>query len=594
MTTFPHDYMEKFSKEWVGFWSEVSGKEPSTMRTLLIHEGSYPHGRQFLLGFKVDIIEVTEVQARIAENKKYDLVIGNLFTPDSIRSSALVADAIDSSSLVSDTGIAFYVLNDFSESSINGEVRKRLTLNGLFVNALAKLGGYLGELLTEHSPCLPLFLIASKKDLQLEQIIELDGSEEDLGLTHKYDVNSDTFFVSVINDICYGHRFRNEKNIHFNNYKKNKILDQFNGDINVGLTYAPKGFKGFHHWLVNQKISSMDTDYCCFTETNLRNVVAGIWTEDSLDNTYELFCGEELFEVVIPRSLDLECFSVSQDIQDGHEINYFIIGCDRKKIIPKYLLIFLNSQIGQALLESLQLEYGVRFRQNGSSLQKPQRLLQRQEIEELRLFLPSLKVQEELCDKYNMLEKIKKEVIAIDRDFSIFPHSVVSHIVLEKISDKFSEGLLMQISKGESQTIEFKETLSWDTRTKKKEKWLEDVVIKTIFGFLNTHGGRLLIGISDDKEIIGISEEIDKLYKSSDKLLLHLQNILKSNFEGQENTLIKPEIIVLEDKQILQINCLKSKHPVFFKEKDFYIRTNPATEKLEGKKLANYLTTQFY
>jgi hypothetical protein len=79
------------------------------------------------------------------------------------------------------------------------------------------------------------------------------------------------------------------------------------------------------------------------------------------------------------------------------------------------------------------------------------------------------------------------------------------------------------ISKGESKRVEFKESLSLEVKKNTKEKYIEGAVIKTIAGFMNTDGGDLLIGVCDDGTIRGIDEEIDKLYKSDDRFLLHFK-----------------------------------------------------------------------
>jgi len=52
------------------------------------------------------------------------------------------------------------------------------------------------------------------------------------------------------------------------------------------------------------------------------------------------------------------------------------------------------------------------------------------------------------------------------------------------------------IQQGENKQLEFKEQLP------KNES-----IVKTIIAFSNTSGGKLIIGISDDREIVGIDEE---------------------------------------------------------------------------------------
>ena len=60
------------------------------------------------------------------------------------------------------------------------------------------------------------------------------------------------------------------------------------------------------------------------------------------------------------------------------------------------------------------------------------------------------------------------------------------------------------IARDESFEVEFKSTARWNLREGCKDKRMEDAVVKTIAGFLNTDGGTLLIGVGDDGRVIGL------------------------------------------------------------------------------------------
>lgn len=150
-----------------------------------------------------------------------------------------------------------------------------------------------------------------------------------------------------------------------------------------------------------------------------------------------------------------------------------------------------------------------------------------------------------------------------------------------------------RISKGENVKAEFKQTFTLDTKTRKREKYIMDSCIKTIAGFLNSEGGELLIGVRDDGAILGIREEVDLLYKNNDKFLLNFKDNVRSKIGEKFFTLIDYHIVVEGDKEILEVVCAKSDEPIFVDEKDFYVRVNPATEKIEGKELINYVKTRF-
>ena len=57
--------------------------------------------------------------------------------------------------------------------------------------------------------------------------------------------------------------------------------------------------------------------------------------------------------------------------------------------------------------------------------------------------------------------------------------------------------MLAIVAKGESKTVEFKETFALDVKKGTKEKYIEKSALKTIVAFLNAEGGDLLVGVND-------------------------------------------------------------------------------------------------
>ncbi|MBS3087725.1 ATP-binding protein [Candidatus Pacearchaeota archaeon] len=146
---------------------------------------------------------------------------------------------------------------------------------------------------------------------------------------------------------------------------------------------------------------------------------------------------------------------------------------------------------------------------------------------------------------------------------------------------------------GETSKIEFKSTLRTNLHTNQPDKKMELAVIKTIAAFLNTKGGNLIVGISDDKSILGL--ELDG-FQNDDKINLHLTNLIKSHIGNEFLPFIKTAIVEIENKKILLILCRESKKRVFLKsdnKEEFYIRNGPASVKLEGNALIDYINHKF-
>ena len=79
------------------------------------------------------------------------------------------------------------------------------------------------------------------------------------------------------------------------------------------------------------------------------------------------------------------------------------------------------------------------------------------------------------------------------------------------------------IESGENEHIEFKSTLRWNLKANKKDPKITHAILKTIAAFLNTDGGTLIVGVSDNGEVLGLDQDN---FENEDKLLLFLTNII--------------------------------------------------------------------
>lgn len=149
------------------------------------------------------------------------------------------------------------------------------------------------------------------------------------------------------------------------------------------------------------------------------------------------------------------------------------------------------------------------------------------------------------------------------------------------------------VANGESSTVEFKSTLRTNLHTGDKDPRMEMVVLKTIAGFLNTNGGTLIIGMSDDGSPVGI--EVDG-FVSEDKMSLHLVNLVNSRLGPQAMTCIRSHFEDHDSKRVLVVHCTKSPAAVFVKDgavEKFYIRTGPSTTELSASQTQDYINKRF-
>ena len=146
---------------------------------------------------------------------------------------------------------------------------------------------------------------------------------------------------------------------------------------------------------------------------------------------------------------------------------------------------------------------------------------------------------------------------------------------------------------GESEAVEFKSTLRTNLHTGNKDLRMELSVLKTLAGFLNTNGGMLVIGVSDDGSPVGIQSDD---FENEDKMSLHLVNIIKTRMGIPAMTNLHAHFDDHEECRVMVVKCRKSPLPVFLKDGDterFYIRTGPSTTELSASQTQEYIKQRF-
>ena len=122
---------------------------------------------------------------------------------------------------------------------------------------------------------------------------------------------------------------------------------------------------------------------------------------------------------------------------------------------------------------------------------------------------------------------------------------------------------------------------------------MEKAVLKTIVAFLNTDGGTLLIGVSDDGEICGV--DLDS-FESLDKMNLHMTNMIASAIGNGFIPYINFKSIEFEDgKYVIRVKCTPADKAVFLREgknEQFYVRSGPSSVELTGMNLVNYVNNR--
>lgn len=153
------------------------------------------------------------------------------------------------------------------------------------------------------------------------------------------------------------------------------------------------------------------------------------------------------------------------------------------------------------------------------------------------------------------------------------------------------------IEGGETDTVEFKSTLLYDVKDRKINRLLEKEVLKTIVAFLNTKGGTLFIGIEDNGDIYGLTNDLNNVPGSAkepkDRFLLHLDSLINTNIGKEFNVFVEVSFRQMYKKEICKIIVTPSKSPAFLSykksEEEFFVRNKAQSCKLTMSEMAKYL-----
>lgn len=224
-----------------------------------------------------------------------------------------------------------------------------------------------------------------------------------------------------------------------------------------------------------------------------------------------------------------------------------------------------------------------------------------QVLEDATIPLPNKSSQRDILDSVNKMERLKDRLSSLESELSVNPMAdkglaaQVDNMLAALDLESDLEKIRRRIRRGESKTLELKQTFSLDVKKSTKEKYIELSCLKTIVGFLNSDGGELYVGVQDDGLITGLDLEIEQFYGGKqDNFLNHVKNRIKDRVGEQFYPFINYKMVkVGESCHLLLVECKPATKACFLDGTDFYVRTNPATDKLEGPKLVEYIQAKF-
>jgi hypothetical protein len=148
----------------------------------------------------------------------------------------------------------------------------------------------------------------------------------------------------------------------------------------------------------------------------------------------------------------------------------------------------------------------------------------------------------------------------------------------------------------ESHTLEFKSTARVNLHTGQQDKRMEHVVAKTVCGFLNAEGGKLLIGVDDDGVAVGLGHDYKTLGKKQDRdgFELWLRQHLETQLSIQTTKMIRINFGEVDGEDVALVTVSPSGKPAFSRPVDgqaateFWVRVGNQTKQLHGDDMVDY------
>ncbi|RMG73140.1 MAG: ATP-binding protein, partial [Bacteroidetes bacterium] len=160
--------------------------------------------------------------------------------------------------------------------------------------------------------------------------------------------------------------------------------------------------------------------------------------------------------------------------------------------------------------------------------------------------------------------------------------SAERQLLILQLQEELDRDLESLIAQGESETLEFKSSFRYDLRQQQVNKGLEGVIMKTLAGMMNSEGGTLLIGVSDEGEVLGLEPDYQALKrKDRDGFEQLLNNTVADRLGTPACEWIRVFFHQQAGKEVCRIRVSPAPQPVYVqesgKEAKFYIRTGAGT-----------------
>ena len=155
-----------------------------------------------------------------------------------------------------------------------------------------------------------------------------------------------------------------------------------------------------------------------------------------------------------------------------------------------------------------------------------------------------------------------------------------------------------ELLRRETKHVEFKQTARWDVNLGRKNKLMEEIIAKTVAGFLNAQGGTLLIGVDDDGNPIGLDRDYACVTPpTADGFVNWLDTMLQNALGHGGAHRVRVRIEEIKGSEVCRLDVPVSSKPIWTKFKGrgavLFERRNNSTREVPSEEVAPFLTDRF-
>lgn len=146
---------------------------------------------------------------------------------------------------------------------------------------------------------------------------------------------------------------------------------------------------------------------------------------------------------------------------------------------------------------------------------------------------------------------------------------------------------------GESSRVEFKSSLRYNLHTGQRDDVTELQVLKSVAGFMNAHGGTLLIGVDDHGKALGLERDVVLCgNRGLDGLENALTTMLETGIGKVATSKVQVRFDVIDGVEVCRLDVEAGPRPTYVTWKNdqrFFVRLNNSTRPLTVSESVEYI-----